>query len=228
VQLAGDHPSPYYYETRGGARIVHTQAEPSILRSRADALEWAQCYAIACAYLRRRYGIEADPSCADWTRLFRLPRATRDRAPRPENYPTLGTPGVEIGELYIRATREDMRAARESSKAFQERRGLDLTHVPSDGMGLLYHLLRARDAVGRRHGEGWLIRCPNAAQHTAGRDWDSSTVLYPPSRDHEIGAIHCMHQHCCDLTIKDWLAMFSEAELDAARDAAGIRRREAR
>ena len=44
------------------------------------------------AVLRRRYSIYADPACADWTRLYRVPHATRDPGGRPEQRDTMGNP----------------------------------------------------------------------------------------------------------------------------------------
>ena len=76
---AAAHPNPYYYETRGGGRIVYVQAEPTVLRSQADAIAWRQEYAIAVAHLARVFGIVADPACSDWQRHYRLPRATRQK-----------------------------------------------------------------------------------------------------------------------------------------------------
>jgi len=220
ARLDADHPGAGHYHTRGGGRIVYAQPEPTIIRTKADARDWRQRYAVAIAYLGRRYGIEADPACSDWQRLYRLPRATRDGGAEPECYPlTLPNP---IGSLRIRATGEDLARARQSSRAFHSHRSIALTHRPADGLGLFYHLLRARGDVGSAHGEGTLVRCPNRAQHTSGADWDTSTVLYAPGAGEEMGLIHCKHGHCVDLTVRDWLGLFSEAELDAALRAAGI------
>jgi hypothetical protein len=224
VRMADHHPSPYYYETKGGARIVYVQHEPTTLRTQADAQKWSQHHAIAIAYLRRRYGIEADSSCRDWTRLYRLPRTVRTEGAGLENWPTWGVPGMSIGRLWIEATAEDVRAARAASKAFRERRIDSLQHCAADGYGLLYHLIRARGDLGRKWGDGYIIRCPNEPAHSKGRTGDSSTVLYLPSRGHEVGAIHCLHAHCVDLTVRDWLASFDDSEIERARDAAGIRR----
>lgn len=227
--LASDHPDPWVYDTRGGARIVYLQREPDILRSRADALRWSQDYAIVCAYFARRYGLEADPACQDWTRLYRLPRATRDPGGSPENRPVSWLPGAPMGTLYVRATHDDMARARELTKAFRDPRAPrigPITPCPGDGRGLLYHALSARGDIVRRHGESaYVVRCPAEREHTSGATGDGSTLLYPPDRGEEVGAIHCLHQHCITRTVRDWLACFGAAEIDAARDAAGLRRR---
>jgi hypothetical protein len=70
--LAGaDLPSPtYWYTTLHGCRFVYVLAEP-VSHLVAEPL---------CAELMARFaaqGIQLDPACKDWTRLFRLPGATR-------------------------------------------------------------------------------------------------------------------------------------------------------
>jgi hypothetical protein len=45
----------------------------------------------------------------------------------------------------------------------------------------------------------WAVRCPNRAQHTTGRDFDSSTVLFAPRRPGGRGLFHCKHSHCAHL-----------------------------
>ncbi|MGC4088333.1 MAG: hypothetical protein QM756_10620 [Polyangiaceae bacterium] len=114
--LAAEHPGLFYYETRGGARIVYRQEEPTVLRSQADANEWSRAYAIAIAHLERRFGIAADPACNDWQRLYRLPHATRDEGKSPENWPIWGNPR-SIGTLLLDAEPADVRRAQATSRA---------------------------------------------------------------------------------------------------------------
>lgn len=221
--LQVDHPGGYFYETRGGARIVYEQPAPTVLRTDDDARTWKRGYAVALAYLERRFGIVADPACSDWTRLFRAPRATRTPGGAPEQWPTIGD--VEhIGALTIDATTADVGLARSRSKAFDVPRVLPVgSSTLSDGRGLLFHALRSRGDVGAERADGGIvIRCPNERQHSTGRSGDGSTVLYPPKAGGEIGAICCLHAHCVDLRVRDWLAMFAEHELDDARRTAGI------
>lgn len=219
--LAAEHPSPYYYETRGGARILYTIAEPFSLASHDDARRWSQNYAVGCAYLARRFDIFADMSCADWQRLYRLPRATRDAAKAPENWPEWGDP-CAIGSLVIDASRDDVALARERCKAFSVRRVTDSVPCVSTGRGLLYHALAARTDVLAERRDGYVIRCPREHEHSAGRTGDGSTMLFPPAPGEEIGAIHCLHGHCSGMRARDWLRCFSDAELERARSAAGI------
>lgn len=224
AELAAAHPNPFVYQTRGGARVVYRQAEPTVLRSQDDAQRWSQGYAVCVAHLKRCFGLLADPSCADWQRLYRLPHATRDRGGKPENRPTCGD-AARVGTLMLEATHEDVSAARVASKAFRERRVTSFTPCTSDGAGLLYHLLRARGCIIRPHLVGaHVIRCPRESHHSSGFTGDGSTFLYGPASGNCIGAIHCMHAHCAHMSVPDWLRMFSEQELDAARRAAGIAR----
>lgn len=67
-----------YYATRGGFRVLATLAEPVELTSPADARAWRALYLGWCAELRAQYGLALDESCADWTRLFRLPCVVRE------------------------------------------------------------------------------------------------------------------------------------------------------
>jgi hypothetical protein len=223
AQLHDAHPGVFYYRTRGGYRLVWRQAVPTVLRSESDARSWRQDYLICCAYLRRCFGIEADPSCADWTRLFRLPRATRTPGGEPENWLTIGNPDA-VGAFSVEPSEADLAYASKTwPKAFGVPRTLVFDTCTADGQGVLFHALRARGSVVRAHGGAFVIRCPRESQHSCGRAGDGSTLLYLPAAGEQVGAIHCLHAHCAGLSVRDWLSEFSREELDAARVAAGIR-----
>lgn len=216
--LADVHPGLYMYETRGGLRILYTLPGRTILRSREDADRWRQQYLTGLAYLSRRFGIEADPACSDWQRLYRCPRATRDPGGDPENHPTWGDPS-EIQPLRIDATWSDLDLARSRArKAFQRATVLDVTPCPSSGDGLFYRLLRARGDILEEHDRGaYVIRCPAEREHTTGQTGDGSTLLYLPAAGMELGAIHCLHAHCSGRTAREWLRFFSDDEIESAR-----------
>lgn len=225
--LEAAHPGVYFYETRGGARLVYRQAEPTIIRSHEDARAWRQTIAVAIAYFERRFGLVADQGCSDWQRLYRLPRATRERGGAPENLPTWGNPSA-IGSLEINATAADVAVARQRSKAFREPRPRKVESTATcDGFGLLYWALKLRGDVLADHSSGaFVVRCPRESDHTTGTTGDGSTLLYLPSRGgDELGFIHCLHSHCSDLSPKEWLREFSKSERDAARERAGIKRK---
>jgi hypothetical protein len=223
LAMADRYPKPYFYETRGGARIVYRQAKPTVLRTQADAIEWSKGYAVAVAHLENLFGIVADPACNDWQRLYRLPRATRDAGAGPENHPTWGD-AQDIGTLLIEASPSDVaKAERAAAKTFREPR--NLPSFTGGGDGLLFWALKLRgDVVGKAARGGWICRCPNRRQHSKNTDGSDSTVVFPAAGLHEIGAIHCKHGHCVNLLLRDWLALFSDSELNAAREAAGIKK----
>lgn len=87
--LRAQHPGVIMYETRGGYRLVAELPDPVPIDSEAAKAAWRRWYVSQLAYLSRAYGIEGDPACADWTRLYRLPRATRGGG-HPEEWPSVG------------------------------------------------------------------------------------------------------------------------------------------
>jgi hypothetical protein len=224
-ELDAVHPNPFWYETRGGGRIVYAQAEPAIVRTQGDAQQWSQDYAIALAYLARRFGIAADPACHDWQRLYRLPHATRERGGRFENWPSYHDTS-QIGALLIEATHEDVSRAKRACRAFdQPKVTARFAPCQSDGYGVLFYALRARGDIVRQHGsDAFVIRCPRERAHSSGRSGDGSTLLYVPKVGEELGCIYCLHAHCANISTREWLAEFTRSELEAARLRAGIRR----
>lgn len=84
-------PGGVYYETRGGCRMLWQLAEPHPIRSPDCAATWRASYLRACDAVdlalltasQRASALSSTPpktdrACADWTRLFRLPRVVRD------------------------------------------------------------------------------------------------------------------------------------------------------
>jgi hypothetical protein len=225
LALRSAHPSLFFYETKGGLRVIYRQPVPFLIECAADALEWKRDYAITCAYLKRVFDIEADVACADWTRLFRLPHATRKPGSPPESWPTAGDP-ARIEALWFEPEDEDRELAKTLlPRAFEEpRQEQSFTpYTGGDGYGVLYHLLRNRGHIVRPFGRGgYVIRCPNHEQHSSGRIGDRSTVLYLPQHGQTLGKLHCLHGHCQHQSPSDWLRMFADHEITAAREAAGL------
>jgi len=223
LALAADHPDPWYYETRAGARIVFAQECPTVLRSQNDATQWSRDYAVVVAYLEQRYGLLADPACADWQRLFRLPRVIREGGTTRENHPVNWMPDSPLGVLLVKPTRKVIGVARKRSRAFAKPAMRPFQPRSCGGQGLLFHLLRARGDILREHGAGaYVIRCPREEHHTSGRTGDGSTVLYLPGPGNEVGVIHCLHSHCSGLRARDWIDCFAAVDVDEARRAAAI------
>lgn len=44
------------------------------------------------------------------------------------------------------------------------------------------------------------VLCPWRHLHTSGRDFDGSTVIFPPRKGADAGVFHCSHQHCAHRT----------------------------
>lgn len=77
-RLDAAHPGAFCYRTRGGGRIIYRVPVPHIVCDGVSEVAWKKLYLRALAYLARRFGIIADPSISDWTRLIRLPHVARD------------------------------------------------------------------------------------------------------------------------------------------------------
>jgi len=90
--LRAAHPGVVMYETRGGYRLVARLACDHAIDSEAAKRAWRCWYLRQLGYLSRVFGIVGDPACDDWTRLYRLPRATRDPRGNPEDLPLVGDP----------------------------------------------------------------------------------------------------------------------------------------
>lgn len=117
------HPGGFVYRTRGGYRIVYLLSSPFVLRTDLDGRRWRVFYHRCCLYLARQFAIEADLACADWTRLFRLPHATRDRATGPERHETIGSPDTITSFSHqpdASNLAEDLDTARRLQSAFSE------------------------------------------------------------------------------------------------------------
>jgi hypothetical protein len=87
--LLAAHPGLFVYQTKGGYRVLGLLSQPFAIQSEADARFWAKLYREWCLYLGN-FQIEADTSCADWPRLYRLPHALRPGSASPEDLPTIG------------------------------------------------------------------------------------------------------------------------------------------
>jgi hypothetical protein len=80
--LDAAHPGVLMYTTRGGYRLVYALRRPHEIWTRHNDATWTAGYESWCNYLARTFGIKADKSCADWTRLYRAPFVVRDGIPQ--------------------------------------------------------------------------------------------------------------------------------------------------
>ena len=116
------HPGLFTYRTRGGYRLVWRLGAPMVLRTAECGARWRLQYQRWCCYLARAFGLVADPSCADWTRLYRLPHATREEGGTPEERPSWGDPR-EVGafdvDLESNGLESDVRQADELARGWR-------------------------------------------------------------------------------------------------------------
>ncbi|MBN1607481.1 MAG: hypothetical protein JW940_12660 [Polyangiaceae bacterium] len=92
TKLLETHAGGFVYRTRGGYRIVYRFDPPHVMRSADDGTAWRMFYTRSLLYLWREFRITGDPACKDWTRLYRLPHATRDLQAGPERRDVIGDP----------------------------------------------------------------------------------------------------------------------------------------
>jgi len=215
------HPGAFFYFTRGGCRIVYRQPVPVTIACARDESQWSLDYIITLAYLARRFGLLCDAACLDWTRLFRLPRATREPG-KVERHDMYGDPHA-IGVLTFTPDAADVSKAEAQHKPKAARAEVTGPAYVGNGQGVFYHALRARGDIVRDHAQGHVIRCPRERHHSSGHTGDGSTLLYPPSGQSTLGGIHCLHSHCAGIDMRSWRNEFTREELDAADKAAGLR-----
>ena len=220
ITLRDVHPGIYAYRTRSGARLNGVLPDPIILRTREDAEAWRQQYLMWVAYLVRAFGIHADPACKDWTRLYRLPHATRDPGGQPESHEVVGDAG-HVGVWAPTITPEDVARA----AALGKRPSTRVPRVPraatyGTGEGLLYHAFNDRGWIGQAIETGkWAVACPWEALHTRGERFDTSTVLWAPGPGEVVGWWYCSHAHCQRWDLRDVLSLFTPPELERAKAA---------
>ena len=115
-----------WYPTRGGYRVVGELETPVVIASQADAAAWSARYRAWCASLAEAHGVTLDVACADWTRLYRLPRVVRDGVPtdgvvhgRP---PPVELPAAAPGD--VREPRTTSTSTAPSAKRLDESRAI--------------------------------------------------------------------------------------------------------
>jgi hypothetical protein len=61
-------------------------------------------------------------------------------------------------------------------------------------------------------------KCPWNAEHTTGKPFDSSTVIFAPQDGSNLGWGYCSHGHCINRTLQDWLDAIPEDAHVIARE----------
>lgn len=163
-ELLKDHPGGFVYMTRGGYRVVFRLADPFPIRCQRDDDRWTARYASWCRYLRRRFQIEADETCSDWTRIFRAPFVVRDGVAQSPD--TFGDP-ANLGTWAAKLTRADI----VRPKATKPTHGA-VAPVPIDDPDSPYGQARIASAV------EYLERAPLSIEGQRGRDTFFSVCCY--------------------------------------------------
>lgn len=219
-ELRKHHQECFIYRTRGGYRIVALIEPFQLLSTEQAKREWTPLYESWVNYLARCFDIEADHT-SDWTREFRLPRATRDEGGSPESLECVGEPG-DIGFWRPELQPGDMVRRPDSSNSSPT---LHTRRANNAGDGLLHAMLSASGRLHEPVSDGcWRITCPRSTEHSRDTDGTTSTVLWRPRPGEEFGSILCKHSGCGHdkYTLKDWIKCFPQSEIDAARNALNI------
>lgn len=196
----------YYYETRGGARLIW-RIDPFKIADAQDMADWRETYRKFCDQLEDIAGLEPDRACSSWAQLFRAPRVTRDKRGAVER------PEHTIGDLSDVALLELPRMRAEEPSKSQPHIlpvGLDL----DDGPSLLAELCENAGLIKCQLTEdSWSIECPNGGEHSVESD---GTRLFDAGFG-GLGRIHCFHRSCSGRypTAAAWLWAFTAEELSA-------------
>jgi hypothetical protein len=219
-----EYPGAFIFRTRGGYRPVYMLPVPRILCSEVDVQAWKADYLSWIAALRVRFDIQADPSCQDWQRLYRVPHATRTPHGRPEAREVLGNP-YQIGAWTCEPTNHERELAQTLARKPSKRAPQEHRHETAvyGGDGVLFYAFKARGWLGEAIESGkWSVKCPWDDQHTKGAALDTSTVLFAPGVGDTLGWLHCSHNHCQQRDIRDVLKLFSDDELQRAKRETGV------
>jgi predicted P-loop ATPase len=234
------HSGLFVYFTRGGYRIVGKLPEEIRLTSREQAEEeWTNLYLQWVHYLSRVFGIEADPACANWNRMYRAPQVVREleplkgetkegftarqRAAKPENHLRFGSAG-NIGTWNPALTEEDLLATLDQihSRPAQPNPDEDDSSIEA-GNGIFYELLKAQSLILKEVKSGkWYIRCPDADHGHQSKTGPTDSFVGAPMPGKLWGHIHCSHSNHCRWVWSDWKKFFSQTEIDDARRKLGL------
>ncbi len=174
-KLFAVHPGGYLFHTRGGCRLIY-RAQFHIA-SADDDLAWTRQYLRACCYLAREFGVVADPACADWPRLFRLPHVVRDGKQQPEWGLPLGEPSRLAMLSPLGDNLEaDIRTARELGWTAVAKK---LGHAATkDGKEDVSDDALPPMGIRRQRGSAYLAKCPAAISGERGHEQTWNVVLH--------------------------------------------------
>jgi hypothetical protein len=186
------------YYSAHGRRIV----QPLTVAVRVD--ESARVEHVHAAWLRylQGLGFHVDDGCQDWTRHYRLPHVRRNgRFSRSEL--------VDLSRMAPIDPPEPAPLLGRRRKAPHSM--VDLGRAGEVDGSELAKAFEAAGWAGPSLGRGKRsVRCPFAASHTGGRDFDSSTILFGPTPRWPLGYVHCSHAHCAGRLQTDFIAALPE------------------
>ncbi len=182
-----NQPNGFAARGAGGYKIYYRLPEPIVLAQSDDAKRWTRLYEDWCDELKRMQVILADKSCADWTRLFRVPHATRNGLLL--QMETIGNPDPGPWDTGHRLTDYEIKPVTYTS-----------LHGYT-GNGLLFDLFQARGWVVKELRPGcWAVKCPWESEHSKPETkFDGSTVLLAPAEGKPggtYGFFVCHHSAC--------------------------------
>lgn len=167
-------------------------------------------------------------STADLTRVLRLPGTTNYKIagnPRPVQILTSDGPRHDRAALLARfePMAPKRTAARPKNTAGCGRQLTDGDERPS----LLVRAFELAGMLGDEISDGrFTVVCPWEHQHTTGRRFDTSTIIWPPTTSSRLGWFCCLHGHCKGRSLDEVLAALpteavakAQAEHDAEQRA---------
>lgn len=200
------HPGTIVYRSRRGYRMAAVLPKPIELKNQTDAYQWNRLYTAWCAYLKRRFNINADV-LLDWTRFQAVPHTCKEK-----DQPALDL--EIIGDVEVIGVWEPELI--EADWPPEKKTAADFDVASFDGESQLLKLVRLTglrcDPTESSH--AWDICCPNWMAHSPDsrglQDYPTKTILYTNG---PIGAIECKSSGCRAShpnSSKDYLRHFPE------------------
>lgn len=99
----------------------------------------------------------------------------------------------------------------------------DQKHPDGPLAGLMGQVFAASGSIGPMLGPDKVaVICPWENEHSTGRRFDSSTVVFAPTVGKRFGWFHCSHSHCAGRSLDDVIAAMPPAAVRAAQSSLGI------
>jgi hypothetical protein len=192
------------YYTAHGRRVVQPLTRPVFVEDAEGVL---------AAWLRQlqALGMHVDEGCQDWTRHFRLPHVRRNgRFARAEI--------IELGKMM---PIDPPRPAPLLGRRRSTRATIDFANALDTSASPLARAFEVAGWLGPELGRGKRAAlCPFREEHTIGRDFDSSTVIFGATPSTPLGWWWCSHGHCTRRTQDEAIGALPPAARTLLEDAA--------